>query len=379
MPKVNYRLSWQISKKYLYQPKMKKHKVLGLMSGTSLDGLDLAYCHFWKTENQWHFDIPKTKSVSYSSDFKSKLKSAIELSESDLEEFHNSYGTWLGEQSKLFIDEHNLDVDFTASHGHTVHHRPEKGITVQIGNGQYLADTSGCKTICDFRSKDVALGGQGAPLVPIGDMLLFSDYDFCLNLGGISNVSYQKENKRIAYDIGIANMALNYVCQKIDLDYDKDGNLARKGILNPKMLQELNKLSFYKLPYPKSTGFEWFSSEIIPIIENTKDRIENLLHTLVYHITEQIAHSLKSEVRKKNASLLVTGGGALNTFLMETLQEKLGTSIKIKKASTTIIEFKEALIFAFMGVLRIEEEINVLASVTGAQRDSCSGVVFKPN
>lgn len=358
---------------------MKKHKVLGLMSGTSLDGLDLAYCHFWQKNNQWYFNIPKTKSVSYSADFKSKLKNAIELSESNLQEFHNSYGSWLGQQSKIFIDEYNLDVDFIASHGHTVHHRPKEGITVQIGNGQYLANTSGYKTVCDFRSKDVALGGQGAPLVPIGDMLLFSNYDFCLNLGGISNVSYQKENKRIAYDIGIANMALNYACQKIDLDYDEDGNLARKGSLNIKMLQELNSLGYYKLPFPKSTGFEWFSSEIIPIIENTKDKIENLMHTLVHHITEQIAHSLKNETYVKEATLLVTGGGALNTFLMETLQKKLGTAIKIKKASTTIIEFKEALIFAFMGVLRLEERTNVLASVTGAKKDSCSGVVFLSN
>jgi len=355
---------------------MKKHKVLGLMSGTSLDGLDLAYCIFLQVDKQWHFKIQKTKSVSYSSEFKSKLKNAIELSESDLEDFHNSYGTWLGEQSKLFIEEHNLEVDCIASHGHTVHHQPEKGITVQIGNGQSLANASGYKTICDFRSLDVALGGQGAPVVPIGDKLLFSDYDFCLNLGGISNISYQKGNKRIAYDIGIANMALNYVCQKIGLEYDKDGNIARKGTVNSHLLQKLNNLEYYNLAYPKSTGFEWFISDIVPILENTQDNTENLLHTLVHHICEQIAYQIKQNNTKKSASLLVTGGGALNTFLMEVLQEKLGATIQITKTSKTIIEFKEALIFAFMGVLRLEEKTNILSSVTGAKKDSCSGVVF---
>ena len=357
---------------------MKKHKVLGLMSGTSLDGLDLAYCIFLQVDKQWHFKIQKTKSVSYSSEFKSKLKKAIELPKSDLKDFHNNYGAWLGEQSKLFIEEHNLEVDCIASHGHTVHHQPEKGITVQIGNGQSLANASGCKVVCNFRSLDVALGGQGAPLVPIGDMLLFSDYDFCLNLGGVSNVSSQKGNQRIAYDIGIANMALNYVCQKIGLEYDEDGNLARKGTVNSHLLQKLNNLKYYNLSYPKSTGFEWFTSDIVPIIENTKDSVENILHTLVHHICEQIANQIKQNSKEKSASLLVTGGGALNTFLMEVLQEKLGDSIQITKTSRTIIEFKEALIFAFMGVLRLEEKTNILSSVTGAKKDSCSGVVFVP-
>lgn len=357
---------------------MEKYKVIGLMSGTSLDGLDLAYCHFWQTDNTWKFNILQTKSINYNTEFQKKLKSAIALPTQELKAFNNSYGTWLGKQSKQFISENNLAVDYIASHGHTVHHRPEKGYTYQLGSGQHLANESGIKTICDFRTNDVSLGGQGAPLVPIGDLLLFNEYDFCLNLGGISNVSFQQKNKRIAYDIGIANMALNYITQKINLAYDENGTLAKSGSINQNMLQQLNNLEYYKLPFPKSTGYEWFKSNIIPIIDSTNDTIENLLHTTVVHICTMIAEQLKTVATQQKNTLLITGGGALNGFLIDVLQKKLGENIKIATPSKTIIEFKEALIFAFMGVLRSENITNVLSSVTGAERDSCSGVIFNP-
>ncbi len=357
---------------------MKIYKVIGLMSGTSLDGLDLAYCHFWKDALEWQFKIVTTKSISYKSELKTKLKSSINLSASELLEFNNTYGVWLGEQTKLFITEKKLEVDFIASHGHTTHHQPEKGFTFQIGSGQHIANTSGLKTISDFRTNDISLGGQGAPLVPIGDKLLFSKYDFCINLGGISNVSFEQNSKRIAYDIGLANMALNHVTQKIDLEYDKDGALAKKGKVNQKMLQQLNQLEYYNLPYPKSTGYEWFLKEVVPIIDTTQDSIENLLHTIVMHICSKISLDLKAASKKEENTVLVTGGGALNEFLMSTLQEKLGSMFSIKTTSNILIEFKEAMIFAFMGVLRNEEKNNVLASVTGAKKDSSSGVIYIP-
>lgn len=357
---------------------MQTYNVIGLMSGTSLDGLDLAYCQFFKKNEIWEFKIVNTKSVDYTTDFKALLKNAINLPVPEFTKLHNSYGTWLGEQVKLFVDKHNLEVNFIASHGHTTHHKPEKGFTLQIGSGQHLANASGLQTICDFRNNDVALGGQGAPLVPIGDMHLFSEYDFCLNLGGISNVSFQQSNKRIAYDIGIANMALNYVTNKIDLDYDKNGELAKSGILNKELLSYLNSLDYYILSYPKSTGYEWFKKEIIPILDNTKDTIENILHTLVIHICDTISNDLLNASNKTNNSLLVTGGGALNGFLMYTLKSKLGTNFTINTTSKTVIEFKEALIFAFMGILRHLELPNALASVTGAKKDSSCGVVYIP-
>ncbi|WP_435313037.1 anhydro-N-acetylmuramic acid kinase [Cellulophaga fucicola] len=357
---------------------MQTYKVIGLMSGTSLDGLDLAYCHFYKENTNWKFTIVTTKSIDYTQDLKERLKNAILLPVPEFTELHNWYGTWLGKQVKEFVREHNLDVDFVASHGHTTHHKPEKGFTLQIGSGQHLANNSGIKTICDFRTNDVALGGQGAPLVPIGDMHLFSEYDFCLNLGGISNVSFQQKEKRIAYDIGIANMALNYVTQKIDLGYDKNGELAKSGTVNTTLLSNLNGLAYYKLSYPKSTGFEWFKKEIIPIIENTEDTIENILHTIILHICNTISNDLLAKAQKPKNTLLVTGGGALNGFLMNILKDKLGNTFVLETPSKTVIEFKEALIFAFMGTLRHLEQPNALATVTGAKKDSSCGVIYIP-
>jgi anhydro-N-acetylmuramic acid kinase len=358
---------------------MKVYKIIGLMSGTSLDGLDLAYCHIWDEEGAWKFDIKKTKSVSYTQEMQDELKDAISLSAEKLIELHNTYGTWLGGQALKFIQENQLEVDYIASHGHTTHHRPEINLTFQVGSGQHLANTSGYKVICDFRTNDLALGGQGAPLVPIGDRTFFGNYDFCLNLGGISNISFDVKGKRIAYDIGLANMILNYITRKVNLEYDEEGKLARSGQINPSMLKRLNELKYYLQTHPKSIGYEWFLAEVVPIVEDTNDSIENLLHTSVHHICEKIEQQIRLNSNGDHKSLLVTGGGALNSFFMDTLQEKLGKATKVIIPEKIIIEFKEALVFALMGVLRIEQEINVLSSVTGAKKDSSSGVVFLPN
>jgi len=349
------------------------------MSGTSLDGLDLCYCGIVKAEGRWSFEILETKSVSYSKELQTKLKDSIFLKTDELLQFHNSYGTWLGKEAKGFIAEKKLEVDFIASHGHTTHHQPENGLTFQIGSGQHLANESGCKVVCDFRTNDVALDGQGAPLVPIGDQLFFGDYDFCLNLGGISNVSFESDEKRIAYDIGLANMILNHITRKNGLDYDHGGQLARIGEINPEMLERLNRLEYYKLPIPKSIGYEWFIEEVVPIVDSTEDAMENLLCTGIHHICEQVSIKIKSHCNKPNNSLFATGGGALNDFLIETLQEKLGESVKVVVPNKELIEFKEATVFALMGALRIEQEINVLKSVTGAKRDSSSGVIYLPH
>lgn len=349
------------------------------MSGTSLDGLDLAYCHIWQEENSWKFDIVNTKSISYSKEMREKLKNSILLPADELLILHNSYGTWLGEQAKEFINENNLEVAVIASHGHTTHHRPESGMTFQIGSGQHLANTCGQKVICDFRTNDVAMGGQGAPLVPIGDRLLFGQYDFCLNLGGISNISFEKNGKRIAYDIGLANMILNHITRENGLDYDAGGQMARSGTVNSAMLEKLNSLNYYKLPIPKSIGYEWFVEEVAPIVEGTDDSMENLLCTGIHHICEQVALQIKTNSEKQKNTLFVTGGGALNDFLIETLQKKLGEVAQVATVEKQLIEFKEAVVFALMGVLRLENKINILSSVTGAKQDSSSGVVYLPS
>ncbi|ATA76106.1 anhydro-N-acetylmuramic acid kinase [Capnocytophaga canimorsus] len=358
---------------------MKGYKIIGLMSGTSLDGLDIAFCHFKKENEQWFFDIEAAKSISYDQNMRESLKNAVHLSAEQLLRLHNQYGKWLGEQTQLFISEKKINPQTIASHGHTVFHQPQNGFTLQIGSGQHLSNVVQLPVICDFRVGDVALGGQGAPLVPIGDQLLFAEFDFCLNLGGISNISFEREGKRIAYDIGIANMILNHLCRKIGKNYDHNGNLAKNGKLLPTLLERLNKLPYYQTDYPKSTGFEWFSKEILPIVESIDAKVEDLLYTAVHHICGQIKINVEKHLSPfKKQKLLITGGGALNTFLIETLKEKLDKQIEIIVPEKQIIEFKEALIFAFMGVLRLENQINILSSVTGARKDSCGGILFLP-
>ncbi|NER12123.1 anhydro-N-acetylmuramic acid kinase [Leptobacterium flavescens] len=349
------------------------------MSGTSLDGLDIVYSHIYRQNNKWQFEILQTESIDYDKAFQAKLKSTVEMSAEDLWSFHNEFGNWLGEQVAAFVRHNTLEVDFVSSHGHTVFHQPERGFTCQIGSGQHLANVSGLKVICDFRTNDVALGGQGAPLVPIGDRLFFSGYDFCLNLGGISNISFEKDSERIAYDISPANMLLNYLIKPLGKAYDEGGMTARKGSLNKELLQALNSLLYYQLPYPKSLGYEWFREQLIPLLDNFEDTLENRLHTAVYHICEQISNDIKKEVSSKQARLLVTGGGAKNDFLIELLRNNLKGKCEVIVPETTLIDFKEALVFAFMGVLRECGEVNCLKSVTGASRDSSSGVIYYPS
>ena len=357
---------------------MKKYKVLGLMSGTSLDGLDLAYCHFSKSGPTWEFSIKATKSIDYDETRRQKLLESITYGTEELLTLDREFGEFLGREAAIFIKEEGIDVDFISSHGHTVHHRPDLGFTFQIGSGQQLAVTSGFPTICDFRTKDITLGGQGAPLVPIGDQQFFDNYTFCLNLGGISNVSLNRDGQRIAYDIGIANMLLNHLSRKLGKPFDKSGSLARSGNLDTALLNRLNSVAYYQKPFPKSTGFEWFKGEILPIIESGSLPVPDLLHTAVHHIAEQIARQLKSHIKTSNNTVLVTGGGAFNDFLMEVLRNKLAPDVEVVIPPAELVSFKEALVFALMGLLRIEGEINVLSSVTGASLDSSSGTVYYP-
>ncbi|MET1259913.1 anhydro-N-acetylmuramic acid kinase [Flagellimonas sp. DF-77] len=358
---------------------MSTYRVLGMMSGTSLDGLDLAYCHFEHGDQGWSFEILEATTIPYGTRMLADLQNAIHHSESRHDELHQEYGHWLGEQAKAFLTEHGLSVDFLASHGHTSHHRPEAGITFQLGAGQALADASGHRVICDFRTLDVQLNGQGAPLVPIGDSLLFADFDFCLNLGGISNISFQKHEKRIAFDIGMANMPLNHITATIGQAYDAGGTMARSGTVDTELMEALNALEYYRLSYPKSTGFEWFEAEIKPLIEKCAAPIQDQLHTIIKHNCVQIAKVVAQEASSGSNRLLVTGGGALNTFFVDCLREALHPFCEVIVPSKRLIEYKEAMVFGFMGVLKERNAINILASVTGAERDSSSGVLFKPS
>jgi anhydro-N-acetylmuramic acid kinase len=341
------------------------------MSGTSLDGIDFVYVRF-DANHYANFEILEATTISYSAEWKLKLQNAISFSANALEQLDLDYGKFLGEKTNDFIREFNIGaIDFIASHGHTVLHQPAKGITLQVGNGQVLTNMTKQQVICDFRTQDVQLGGQGAPLVPIGDALLFSEYDYCLNLGGFANVSFKKGGERIAYDICPVNIVLNHYVKKLGLEFDDSGKIASTGKINSDLLAKLNQLEFYQKDSPKSLGLEWVKSHIFPLIDKLETDISVILRTFVEHVATQISNSIKP-----GTSVLSTGGGAYHTFLMGRIQELLHTEIVLP--SPKLIDFKEALIFAFLGLLRTKNENNCLKTVTGASKDHSSGVVFYP-
>ncbi|MFT6801181.1 MAG: anhydro-N-acetylmuramic acid kinase [Salibacteraceae bacterium] len=349
-----------------------KYNVIGLMSGTSMDGLDLVYCQLSEINGKWTYHLLAGETYTYSSDWLAKLNSARNLSSDQLDFLDLEYGALLAEQVTKFLAIPKVQsVDFIASHGHTVHHLPEKGITVQIGSGKVLSKKTGIKVVNDFRTQDVQLGGQGAPLVPVGDQLLFSDYDACLNLGGFSNISFNRNGHRIAFDIGPANIVLNHVSKLIGVDYDAGGEIAKSGNIDLLLLEKLNELAYYQSPIPKSLGVEWVEKHVYPLLKGNNSAI--LLRTLTAHCTYQIAEVFRLFAIK---NVLVTGGGVFNSFFMNELKSQ--TAVEIVIPSRLEIEFKEALIFAFLGVLRLEGKINVLKSVTGADFNHSSGEIHLP-
>ena len=349
------------------------YKVIGVMSGTSLDGIDLVYAAF-NFDINWSFEIICTETLAYDKHWVKKLKDLVLLSESELQQIDKDYTVYLASVINRFIHKYNIsDIDAICSHGHTALHQPEKKLTYQIGNLPDLATIVKHTVVCDFRVQDVRLGGQGAPLVPIGDALLFSEYDYCLNLGGFANMSTDINHKRIAYDICPVNIVLNYYVNQLGFDFDDSGCIATTGMVNQDLLNQLNKLDFYKEPYPKSLGLEWVRKNVMPLIDSFKLDIKDILRTFVEHIAVQISEEIN---HKNNASVLITGGGVYHKLLIDTLKEKTNNAIVIPKKN--IVEFKEALIFAFLGVLKLRGEVNCLQSVTGAQYNHSSGTIFYP-
>ena len=349
-----------------------RYNVLGVMSGTSLDGVDLAHICFFEENEKWSFQIHESKTVSYSKSWIIRLKEAVDFSDLELKKLNEDYTVLLAKIISNFIKTNKIEnLDAVCSHGHTILHQPQNGFTLQIGNLPQIAKLINQKVVCDFRVQDVNLGGQGAPLVPIGDQILFSEYDYCLNLGGFSNVSFNENGNRIAFDISAVNTVLNFYANKLGLDYDNKGKISRSGNISNDLLSELNALDFYQKSYPKSLGFEFVKTIILPIIEKNPINIEDKLRTFIEHIAIQIALALP----KKSGSLFITGGGTYNDFLIEKIQFFL-PEMKIVIPDTKTIEFKEALIFALLGVLKLRNEINVLSSVTGAKYNHSSGEIY---
>lgn len=350
-----------------------KHTCIGLMSGTSLDGLDVCLCTFDKKENgTWKYSIINATTLPYPKVISELLESAPRLNGEQLTELDYKYGHWLGKTTREFIKDIKEKPAFIASHGHTIFHNPKNGYTLQIGKGSAISAETGIPCISDFRSSDVCRGGQGAPLVPIGDKLLFSEYDICLNLGGIANLSFDNNNsERIAYDVSPCNMLLNYLSNQVGKEYDFNGEIGKQGSICNELLEKLNDLEYYKVDFPKSLGREWFELNIMTLINTPDIKLEDKLRTSYEHIANQIVKTT-NKINGKN--LLITGGGAKNMFLIDLIKQKSNKNVIIPDSQT--IDFKEALIFAFLGVLFIEEQQSALSTVTGARTNSISGCFY---
>lgn len=356
------------------------YKVIGLMSGSSLDGLDIVYTHLNEVRGKWSFEIIHADCIPYTNEWINELQHAAQKDVAAFLKLHTAYGRYLGEQVNKFIIENNIEhqVHFVASHGHTVFHEPENNTTYQLGDGATIAAITGLPVISDLRSLDVALGGQGAPIVPIGDKLLFNGYDYWLNIGGIANITVPHNDSLLAFDVCPANQMLNALAQKEGNAMDENGILAKMGEVIPGILDELNNGAYYKLPAPKSLSNEAAQQLVFPTLLQSKHDTVDLLRTAVQHITNQVTDAIrKFPANKDSATMLVTGGGAFNLFLVEQLQKELfALNVTVKVPDPLIIKFKEALVMALIGALRWREETNVLSSVTGASRDSISGTIW---
>ncbi|HRO44840.1 anhydro-N-acetylmuramic acid kinase [Agriterribacter sp.] len=360
------------------------YRAIGLMSGSSLDGLDIAYVHFHENAGTWSFDIEYADCYPYPEEWINKLQSAIQLNALDYQLLHAEYGHFLGEQVNTFINIHQLhyQVQFIASHGHTTFHVPGKKMTAQLGDGAAIAAETGTPVISDLRALDVALGGQGAPIVPVGDKLLFSEYDYCLNIGGIANLSAHSGDTYVSFDICPANRVLNLLAAKAGKAYDEGGQMAASGKVNTTLLDALNSFPFYQAQYPKSLSNDFGNNEVYPLILKEEPHLGNALCTYSEHIALQVKAAVEQIKRNINpgtepAKMLVTGGGAFNTFLIQSIQDQVKQhNVELLIPDEKTVKYKEALVMALIGVLRWREENNVLSSVTGALRSSIGGAIW---
>jgi anhydro-N-acetylmuramic acid kinase len=348
------------------------YKVLGLMSGTSLDGLDLAFCVFTAHDKGWQYKIETATTIRYPAAWATKLRQAHHLAGEDLVALDFAYGNFIGKVCAEFLSAHRKKADFIASHGHTVFHQPSSGFTYQLGNGNAIHAQTGLPVVYDFRSLDVLLGGEGAPLVPAGDKILFADYDICLNLGGIANLSMDVKRERIAFDVCFCNMPLNYLMTGKRKAYDEGGALASTGEVNSPLLKKLTKVYDRLRTKRPSLGRELFEQHLQPLLDNKQLSLEDRLRTMVESTAQEIAGAIRA---KKKPTVLCTGGGAFNRFLISRMLEHCADEASLILPEEDVIKFKEAMVFAFLGVLRVRDEVNCFKSVTGAAKNSSGGVL----
>ncbi|HNF50820.1 MAG TPA: anhydro-N-acetylmuramic acid kinase [Chitinophagales bacterium] len=352
---------------------------IGLMSGSSLDGLDICYVKFEQQKSSICYTILQATCIAYDKQQTEKLRKAAQLTAFEFAALHTEMGKFFGSLTHQFIQQHQIEkLDFIASHGQTIFHQVATGFTTQIGCGAQIAAQTGHKVVCDLRTADVAYGGQGAPIVPIAEKYLFPDFSFFLNIGGIANIAiHNKEKTTIhAYDICAGNTMLNYLAKQKNLDFDDNGNLARNGKVINELLEKLNAIPFCKQAAPKSLGTEHIYETWIPLFDECDSTIEDKLATAVEHIAMQVGKEINNLIPHHNSSLFITGGGALNTYLIERIQQH--TTYKTIVPDMLTVQYKEALAMAFFGLLRIIEQPNCLASVTGAQKNVIGGAVYLP-
>ena len=343
--------------------------IIGLMSGTSVDGLDICYVSF-DNHDPSKYEIIDCETVNYDDNLKIKLKNIIKLDNNQIKQIDDEFGEFIGLNVLKFIKKNTLyKADLISSHGHTVFHEPEFNKTLQIGNGEIINKITKIKTVNNFREQDIQLGGQGAPLVPIGDKLLFDDYKYCLNLGGFTNISVKDSRTIFAYDICPLNTVLNHYANKLGYECDLGGKLSKKGVINIDLFNELNDLDYYKKSYPKSLGLEFVIDNIFPITEKYKIKEVDILATYIEHASFQIKRNIDN-----GSKVLLTGGGTFNNNLIKTLNHD--SKINFIVPDKTIINYKESLIFALLGYLKINGKVNCLRSVTGASNDHSSGDIY---
>lgn len=364
------------------------YRAIGLMSGSSLDGLDIVFAEFHENGGKWSYEIAEAGCYPYPKEWVARLTAATGLPALDYQLLHTAYGHYLGEQVNRFIEEKKLHykVALVASHGHTTFHLPDQRMTAQLGDGAAIAAETKLPVVSDLRALDIALGGQGAPIVPIGEKLLLKDHDFFLNLGGIANISCPADTGYIAFDVCPANRVLNLLANEAGKEYDENGEMAAEGTIDPDLLDRLNELDYYKRPYPKSLANDFGTDTIYSLIKNAGIPTNDAIRTYCEHIAVQLKKAITDlkpltptaiGAQALNAKLLCTGGGAFNSFLVTRLKAQLEElNIEVIIPEERLVKYKEALIMALIGVLRWREKTNVLSSVTGAERDSVGGALW---
>lgn len=358
------------------------YRVIGMMSGSSLDGMDLVFAELQETGGKWTYQIKNSSCYPYPREWKERLSNAIHLDAMNYMLLHSDYGHYIGKQINTFISEHQLDyqVGLIASHGHTTFHQPPR-MTAQLGEGAAIAAETGLPVVSDLRALDLGFGGQGAPIVPLGEKMLLGQYAFFLNIGGIANISARIPDNYIAFDICPANRVLNLLMAETGKEYDAEGRMASSGEVNQQLLEQLNDYAYYRKAYPKSLANTFGTDEIFPLINSFELKLNDALRTYVEHIAIQIKNSIQQipfeKVENEQQEMLVTGGGVFNNFLLKRIAESLEPlGINVKAAEPELAMYKEALIMAFLGVLRWREEVTILSSVTGARKASIGGALW---